>query len=73
VATGNYFALLKAEIGRLLHDLCNAASIPVSNLRFLEEANIPGLTQDQRDALHESAVSAERTAALVRELQGILG
>lgn len=69
----SYFAVMKLEAQRVMHDLANAASIPVSNLRYLEEADIPGLTPDQRAAIHESAVSSERTAALLRELQAILG
>lgn len=69
----SYFQALKAEVGRLLHDVNNSASIPVTNLRYLEESDIPGLTPDQRAALHDSTVSSERTAALLRELQAILG
>lgn len=68
----SYFATMKAEVGRVLHDLNNAAGIVTSNARYLADAGLE-LTRDQADALRDAALSAERTAALLRELQSLLG
>lgn len=68
----SYFAAMKAEVGRIIHDLNNVAGVTGNNVRFLDEAGLP-LTRDQAEALRDARISSERAAALLRELQAILG
>ena len=69
----SYFEAMKAETGRILHDLSNQSAIVQNNARFLFDSTLRGLSSDQLAALRDAKDSSEKAAALIRELRAILG
>ena len=72
-APPNYYAELRAEIGRILHAINNSHGVTASNARYLNDCSLRGMTTEQVGAIRDANTSAEKTSTLLRELAVILG